>query len=179
MSKIIDFIKKNYAFSILIVLIIIAITIFVIFKLTNKQNLEWTPIEGEVFYEIKKHEANEYKIISVEDQDIANAYYREWIYLVINKPEEAYKMLGSKSKKEYDTFEKFKAWIDQFKTVKTKDNVITAYSYKKSGANNQFIVRSSENMRYRFTENSVWNFKVDILGQERVIKSTKLVTKKR
>ena len=149
MSKIIDFIKKNYAFSILIVLIIIAITIFVIFKLTNKQNLEWTPIEGEVFYEIKKHEANEYKIISVEDQDIANAYYREWIYLVINKPD------------------------------KTKDNVITAYSYKKSGANNQFIVRSSENMRYRFTENSVWNFKVDILGQERVIKSTKLVTKKR
>ena len=57
--------------------------------------------------EIKKHEANEYKIISVEDQDIANAYYREWIYLVINKPEEAYKMLGSKSKKEYDTFEEY------------------------------------------------------------------------
>jgi hypothetical protein len=111
--------------------------------------------------------------------DIAVAYYRNWIYLVVNNPEEAYKMLGSKSKKEFDTYEKFTKWIEQYKTVKTKDNTVTGYSYKKSGGYNTIIVRSSENMRYRFTENSVWNYKVDILGQERVTDTTKLVTKKR
>ena len=179
MSKIVDYIKKNYIFVGLIAFILILIIVVVVIRTNNKQNLEWSPIEGEIPYEIKKHEANEYKIISIEDPDMASAYYREWIYFLVNKPEEAYKMLGSKSKKEYDTYEKFEAWRKQYMTVKTKDSTVTAYSYKTAGKGNEVIVRSSENMRYRFNEKSVWNFTVDILGQERVIQSTTLVTKKK
>jgi hypothetical protein len=179
MNKFVDYIKKNYLFVGIILVVIILLTVLVVIRLNKKTDVDWTPIEGEIPYEIKKHEANEYKIIKIEDEDIAVAYYRNWIYLVVNNPEEAYKMLGSKSKKEFDTYEKFTKWIEQYKTVKTKDNTVTGYSYKKSGGYNTIIVRSSENMRYRFTENSVWNYKVDILGQERVTDTTKLVTKKR
>ena len=179
MNKLKEYIKKNYLFVGLIAFILVLIIILVVVRLNNKQNLEWTPIEGDIPYEIKKHEANEYKIISVEDSDIAGAYYREWVYYLVNKPEQAYKMLGSKSKKEFDTYEKFEKWIKQFVTVKTKDSTATAYHFSKNGKYNEITVRSSENMRYRFNEKSVWNFTVDIIGQERVIQSTTMVTKKK
>lgn len=166
MNKIIDYIKHNYLFVLLALLIIVLFVVFVVVRLKSRVDYSWSPIQGEVAYEIKHHEANEYKIITVEDQDIALQYYKNWIYLVVNKPEEAYGMLSKESLKEFDTYEKFKTWVDRYKTVNTKDNVLTGYSYK-TGGHNEFIVQSSERMRYRFNEYSVWNYKVEILGQAR------------
>ncbi len=178
MNKFKDYVKKNYLFVGLIVVVIIIFTILVVVRINNKNNLKFEPIEGDVAYEIKKHNANEYKIISVEDQDIAIAYYKDWIYLVVNKPEEAYQKLSKKSLKKYDTYEKFKEWVDRYKTVKTKDNTLTGYSFKQNGEHNEILVSSSENMRYRFYEYSVWNYKVEIIGQERKTDKTTIVTKK-
>jgi hypothetical protein len=179
MSRVIEYIKKNYLFVGIILLVIILLVVLVTVRL-NKKELTWEPIEGEVSYDIKRHEANEYKIITVEDQDISIAYYKNWVYLLINKPEEAYTMLSKRSLKEYPTYEKFKEWVDRYVTVKTKDSTLTGYKYEEKGGHNEIVVSTSEHMRYRFNEYSVWNYKVDIIGQERVIdKSTTITTKKK
>ena len=180
MSKVVNYIKNNYIFVGIILLVIILFTVLVVVRLKDKnQNYSWSPIEGEVSYDIKKHEANEYKIITVEDQDIAVSYYRNWIYLVVNNPEEAYKLLSKNSLKEYDTYEKFLAWVNRYKTVNTQNNTLKGYSLKKNGGHNEFVILSSENMKYRLFEYSVWNYKVEIIGQERTTNSTtKLVTTK-
>ena len=180
MNKFKEYVKHNYLFVALIIFVIVLITILVIVRLVNKEKLSYSPIEGEVSYDLKVRDANQYNIIKIEDQDIAVAYYRDWIYLLINKPEEAYKLLGDKSKKEYDTYEKFQKWIKQFVTVKTKDSTLKAYKSKENGGHVEILVSTTESMRYRFIEYSVWNYKVEIIGQERKEPvTTKLITKSR
>jgi hypothetical protein len=167
MHKVIDYIKHNYLFVSLIAFVVILLIVLVCIRLVNKERLSYTPISGEVAYDVRIREANQYNIIKMEDEDIAVAYYRDWIYLLVNKPEEAYKLLDKKSKLEFDTYEKFQTWMKQFVTVKTKDSTLKGYKITESGSHNEILVSSTENMRYRFNEYSVWNYKVEILGQER------------
>jgi len=179
MNKIKEYIKHNYLFVALIAFIIVLVIVLVCIRLANKEELEYTPFYEAIPYDIKTRDANQYNIITVEDQDIAISYYRDWIYLVINKPEEAYKLLDKKSKEEYDTYEKFESWIKQFVTAKTKNSTLKGYKFKKNGGYTQILVSSTENMRYRFNEYSVWNYKVEILGQERKEPvTTKLILQK-
>ena len=178
MNKVKEYIKHNYLFVALVVFVIVLVAILVIVRVSNNEKLEYTPEWEEIPYDIKIHDANDYKIINVDDQDIAIAYYKDWVYLLINKPEEAYAKLDKKSKVEYDTFEKFQQWIKEFVTVKTKDSKLKGYKYKKNGGYNEILVSTNENMRFRFYEYSVWNYKVVIIGKERVEpKTTKPVFK--
>ena len=179
MSRIKDYIKKNYLFVALIAFIIILVTILVVVRIVNKQKLVYDPNYEEVVPIIKHHDANEYQVISMEDQDMAEAYYKDWVYLITNNIKEAYDKLDKKSKEEYDTFEKFENWVKQFVTVKTKTSTLKGYRFKKDGGHNEYLVSTSENMRYRFNEYSVWNYKVVIIGKERnEPKTTKVVIAK-
>ena len=179
MNKVKEYIKHNYLFVALVVFVIVLVTILVVVRVANNEKLEYIPEWEEIPYDIKVHDANEYKIIQVEDQDIAIAYYKDWIYLLLNKPEEAYNKLDKKSKVEYDTYEKFQEWIKQFVTVKTKDSTLKGYKFKESGGANEILVSTTENMRVRFNEYSVWNYKVVIIGKERnEPKTTKVVIAK-
>lgn len=178
MNKFVNFIKKNWLFSILILLIIVIFTVIVILKVTKKnETFEYHPDYSEVYYEIRNRKANEYRIMEVSDEDMAKSYYKDWVYMILNKPEEAYNMLDSNSKKEFDTYEKFEKWIDKYTTSKTKNGKILKYSYKTEASKNEIMILSEDNIRYRFYEYSVNNYKVEILGQERITSSTKLVTK--
>ena len=179
MSRIKDYIKKNYLFVALISFIIVLVIVIVVVRVVNKQKLAYEPDYEEAVPIIKYHDANDYQVISVEDQDMAQAYYKDWVYLITNSPKEAYEKLDKKSKEEYDTYEKFEAWLKQYITVKTKDSTLKGYRFKKDGAHNEYLVSTSESMRYRFNEYSVWNYKVVIIGKERVEpKTTKVVLAK-
>lgn len=179
MSKIKEWFKKNYLFAALIAFILVLLIILVIVRVVNQGKNIYNPEFEAPTLIIKHHEANEYQIIQVDDQDMALAYYKDWVYLLVNNPKEAYEKLDKKSKEEYDSYEKFEKWIKQRVTVKTKTSTLKGYKFKKTGGRNEILVSTTDNMRYRFIEYSVWNYKVVIVGPERnEPKTTKIVLAK-
>lgn len=167
MSKIKGFIKK-YKITITVFAIVICIAVgIILYNYIGGLKIYHDPsLEGGVdTYEIKQLDANEYEIANVDESDIFEQYYKEFMSLLVNNPSEAWKLLTDSNKdlRYHGEYSKFLEDIKLFASTSRMNAGIDRYSYSESG--HKVIVIDKSNYSYSFYEDGVWNYKVSINGQ--------------
>lgn len=166
-----DNIKKIFRENVIIILLgIVIISVFLV-QFISKQ-IEYSKKyesnllnNGEIYYVEHTYEDNEYKVIDVDEFDVINYYYRDYIDKLINDPDAAWDILTDSNKKEMfgTDIDSFMKTVKQIVTVKTKNNKIEKYK-KQSG---KYTIVDSEDHMYTIEDNGVWNYKISYLGQSK------------
>lgn len=173
MNSVKKFISENKVLSIIFIVIIgIAISFFIIDFINDRKIYQSDLYNNEeVPYINKKYEDNEYKVVTISDEDIARHYYRDFIKMVVTNPEEAWKVTIQDGDEETIDFKEdykvFKSYVDKMVTKKTISNDIVRYHYKKGNSYNIITVVDSENYMYEIYEYGIWNYKVGFRGNIR------------
>lgn len=167
MNKVKKIFREN-AFIILLGVIIISIFLVQFISKTIENSKKYSSDlmnNGEIYYIEHKYEDNEYKVINMDEFDIINYYYRDFIKKLVNNPEEAWELLDDNNKSEVfgTDIDAFMTKVKQIVTVKTKNNKIE--KYKKQ--NGKYTIVDTEDHMYVIEDNGVWNYKVSYLGQSK------------
>jgi len=160
MSK---FIKNNFKTIMFILFIGLIVGGIFLYKYIRDNTGEYVPNEGPVDYEIKKYADNQYTVINMDDFDVYNAYYKEFLRLMINNPTVAYTKLSDDCKKvvfnnDYKEFLKYTKNLDKEVMATGKVN-----RYRKD--KRMIYVIDNYDMGYVFIENGVWNYTVYVSGR--------------
>lgn len=118
---------------------------------------------GEIEYIEHKFKDNEYKVVDMDEFDIINYYYRDFITMLINNPEEAWEYIDDNNKEEKfnNDMDTFLDKAKQIVTINSKNNRIEKYRKR----NGKYTIIDSENHMYTIDDDGVWNYKVSYLGQ--------------
>ena len=160
MSK---FIKNNFKTIMFILFLGLIIGGIFLYRYIRNNTGEYVPNDGPVEYEIKRYEDNQYTVINIDDIDVYNSYYKEFLRLMVNNPTVAYAKLSEDCKKIAfnDNYKEF------LKYTKNIDNTVIATGkvnrYRKD--KNKIYIIDNFDMGYVFTENGVWNYTVYISGR--------------
>lgn len=163
-------IKENIPVITIALVLIASIVAYKVIDYVNGKKTYYSGLNTNesVKYENKKYEENEYKIINVSQEAMAQYYYKEIMNEVHNDPKLLWERISDVSKKEKykNDYNEFLKDIAKIKTATSKMNTLTNYGVK--GENkNIYVLVDSEYNKFQVTENGVWNIKVDILSKQR------------
>ncbi len=167
-----DNVKKIFRENALIILIaIVIISVFLVriisksFELGRRYSSSMMN-NSEIPYIEHKYEDNEYKVIDMDEFDIINYYYRDFINKLVNAPLEAWDKLSDDTQLKVfgADSDEFLVTVKKIVTIKTKNNKIE--KYKKE--NGKYTIVDSEDHMYVIEDNGVWNYKVSYLGQSKI-----------
>ena len=156
-------IKENIPVITIALVLIASIVAYKVIDYVNGKKTYYSGLNTNesIKYENKKYEENEYKIINVSQESMAQYYYKEIMNEIHNDQKLIWERISDISKKE-----KFLKDIAKIKTATSKMNTLTNYGVK--GENkNIYVLVDSEYNKFQVTENGVWNIKVDILSKQR------------
>lgn len=150
--------KKTILFIIIIILIVLGVYLF-----TKK-----TP-DDEEFYKadntyFHNYAVNEVVPIYVNEEHIAKKYLSDYVNLMIYHPENAYKLLTTKFRKNnysnYSDYQKYLKTVLSNNFVKAK---VSKYSVTKEKNKKIFTIEDIEGNKFKFIEKSIMNYEVEIL----------------
>lgn len=165
-----NFIKVNKGLVIIFTLtILIALTVFIYNKTTGEETYEKNLTEEEatdVEYIKKNYQVNEYRNVTIDLIDLLNEYYRDYVDKLINSPKEAYEMLTSESKEDFENdFEKFNNYVKKIKTIGLKTSKVTEYRTNK-GRITSYDIIDSEGNKFTIYEKSIWDLEITFKGRK-------------
>lgn len=162
---------ENKKMSIGLALVIIVFLIIGVIAYERKSNIKLeeeydrdklTEIDGNV-----KFDVGEYRFITISEQDIVVAYYKNFINLVNENPKKAWDMISNDCKKDmFDyTYAEFEKYINKYLVSTAKDKyTVEKYKYKNGNRENTIELVDSQNILYKFNEKAVWDYTVDIIA---------------
>lgn len=163
MDNVKNIIKENKLMIIALILVIIAIvTVGVLNNKKENQVKEGRNPEkiDQVEYVKVNHKVNEYQNMVIDDLDVLEEYYEEFITLLCEKPKEAYLKLSVSSKNKY-TEEEFLKYVKSIKTVNTKNNKLTSYR-KSRDSDRTYDIKDSEGNHFVLYEKAVWDYQITL-----------------
>ena len=160
MSKFIKDNKKTITF-ITIVLIIVGIIFAYRYITINIGTYE--PSHEPVKIEIRKYEANEYNVVTMNKEVVYRSYYKYFINLLLNDPTKAYNMLTNETKEKMfsNDINNFLDYVNKLNKSVLRTADISRYNDEKD----KIIVVDNTEASYSFYENGVWNYTVEINKQ--------------
>lgn len=167
MSSVWKFIRENI---ILVAIAIIVVSIFLIGVISRL--IEGSKIYNPEFMNQEKipyvehqYKDNEYKVIDVDEFDVINYYYRDFIVKLVDNPRLAWDYISASNKKEMFNDDRgiFVETAKKMTTVNTRNNKIV--KYRKEGR--KYTIIDSEEQMYTIEDDGVWNYKISYLGQSK------------
>ena len=171
MDKVKEIISENKVLIIvLLVILSIGIAYFIIDYIAGKKIYNSGLNSNEsVNYIEKKYDDNEYKVMRIDEVDMVQLYYKDFVNKMINNPQKAWEYTFQNGEnnsinfgKKYDVFKKE---LDKIITKKTNSNIVVKYLYENEDDYNIITIIDSENYKYEFYEYGVWKYKVSFRGQ--------------
>ena len=151
----------------LVIILLLIVSIMVIIKIINNNKLNKSyeiDNSGEVYYEIKKNKANEYKIMNVDEEFIINSYFNYIKKILVNDKVKAYQLLNKSDLDKYKTQEEFDNYVNKIISDDFLNRSIQKYNI--SGVGTRVItIIDDRNYKYVINEDGVWNIKYSIIGQ--------------
>ena len=151
----------------LVIILLLIISIMVIIKIINNNKLNKSyeiDNSNEVYYEIKKNKANEYKIMNVDEEFIINSYFNYIKKILVNDKVKAYQLLNKSELDKYKTQEEFNNYVNKIISDDFLNRSIQKYNI--SGVGTRVItIIDDRNYKYVINEDGVWNIKYSIIGQ--------------
>lgn len=109
----------------------------------------------------EKYNYNEFQLIDVSTEVLIRRYFIDFKQKMLNEPEEAYKLLDSKTKEKYSDYFSFKTYIDN-NIDYIEAITIKGYTTKKLKNSNVYKVIDQYDNRYTFTAKAVMVYKVTL-----------------
>ena len=151
----------------LVIILLLIISIMVIIKIINNNKLNKSyeiDNSNEVYYEIKKNKANEYKIMNVDEEFIINSYFNYIKKILVNDKVKAYQLLNKSDLDKYKTQEEFNNYVNKIISDDFLNRSIQKYNI--SGVGTRVItIIDDRNYKYVINEDGIWNIKYSIIGQ--------------
>ena len=151
----------------LVIILLLIISIMVIIKIINNNKLNKSyeiDNSNEVYYEIKKNKANEYKIMNVDEEFIINSYFNYIKKILMNDKVKAYQLLNKSDLDKYKNQEEFNNYVNKIISDDFLNRTIEKYNI--SGVGTRVItIIDDRNYKYVINEDGVWNIKYSIIGQ--------------
>lgn len=147
--------KKN---KILLILIVFIFLIFVVVKLIidNNKTLIGHELIDEYESIYKKYDVNEYTVINISDEQLANIYLNNFKYYLVNDIDYAYGLLDNDYKKiKFGTIENF---TDYVKKIEYNNFSIKEYSVDSNKEFIEVILLNDEKIIFKI--NGVLDYKV-------------------
>ena len=160
MSK---FIKENKKTITFVVVVLIVVGIIFAYRYITLNIGTYSPAEGPAVLEIKKYEANEYNVVTINKEIVYRSYYKDFINLLINDPKKAYEKLDTETRERlfsnsYDSFTDYVSKLD-------KNVLMSADISRYNDEKDKIIVIDTTESGYTFFENGVWNYTVSLAGR--------------
>lgn len=160
-----NFIKENIWLFLLLFVVVFGLGGYKLYSVVRFKINENAEFNGAVVKElpntIKQYEANEYKIIEKDDQDLAEFYLSKIVKIWLNDPGELYELCDVKVKESYKSKEDFVYRMNKFKTTSTKVSTVDAYSVK----GGTIVIQTNENMQFKLVTNGINDFKITYIGK--------------
>lgn len=164
MNAIKQFVKENLLLSILFVIVVgtfIGSGIYKGIKNAVDSNTKYEVKTEEVEYINRNYEVNEYKIITKDEQDLAEFYYKKIRYMWLNDPGAIYDLMSEKCKSYYDSRDAFINYINKFKSSKTASSYVDYY--KVTGTN--IIIMTNESVEFKLEHKGINDYKITLVAK--------------
>lgn len=171
MNKVKTFIRENLALSLAVFVVIAILLTFAIIDFLKDHKIYESNLNNgnEVNYISKKYADNEYRVITMSDEDLLNRYYQYYIRNIVNHPEEAWKITYQNGEnRAYNFNGDYQSFLEYTKKIITKttsNNEIKKYKITKDTRYNIINLIDSENQMYEIYEYGIWDFKVAFKGR--------------
>ncbi len=153
-------IKKSDFKLLGIALIFLAIISVIIYLIVNSDKTKVYSFDQET---IKKenYAANEVIPIYVDEEELIKNYYTEFINLLMNNREEAYKLIETNIKKDdYPTLEKFNLRIDEMTLNGLFESKVKEYRKSTDGEKNIYYITDTNGNIITIIEKSIMDYDV-------------------
>ena len=154
------FIKDNKKTITFIAIVLVIVGIIFIYRYVTINIGVYEPSHEPAKIEIRKFNANEYNVVTIDKEIVYRSYYKYFINLLINNPVKAYDMLTNETKENLfdNEYNKFSDYVKKLnKSVLLKAD-ISRYNDEK----NRIIIVDNTESSYTFYEKGTWNFTVGL-----------------
>jgi len=157
--------KKLHIALAIVVALIVLLGVFAFIHFSEKEANEEVFKESPDTYldQTVNYDVGEYRYISVSEQDLLIAYYKNFINEVKNNPKDAWNMLTDDCKEDkfHNLYSEFESFVKKY----LKSSIMDTYTVKKySTKNNKLSLVDSQNILYNIKENGIWNYKIEIVA---------------
>lgn len=118
--------------------------------------------EFNVTNELKeKYEYNEFQVINVTTEMLIQRYFVDFKSKLLTSPKEAYDLLSSESKKEFDNYTSFSEFINN-NIEQIRTSTIEKYTIQNFDNSQRYIVLDQYNNKYTFTAKAILVYEVTL-----------------
>jgi hypothetical protein len=160
-----NFFKENlFLFLVFFVVVFgfLGLTIYNAIRDYRDEHTEYVkePIE-EVTEMIRSYEANEYKIISKDDQDLAEYYLKQLVTIWDKDPGKLYDLMTTTARSEYTSREDAINKLNELKSSKVLRSAIDSYKVEKGTV----IILTDQGIEFKLNTNGINDYKITFMGQ--------------
>lgn len=110
--------------------------------------------------EIKNYEANEYKIITTTDQDLAEFYLHELVTMWNTDPGKLYDLMTDKAKNTYSSRDDCINTLNKMKNSNIMSSTVAYYKVNKA----EVIIETNDHRQFKLITNGINDYKIAYLG---------------
>lgn len=145
--------------GLIIGLLILVLFTFIVYKINTKKKEN---IDNRPDYNIlKNYHINEVIPIYVTDEDLAKKYLSEYVNLLINNREEAFKLVNAETLVEkFIDYNSFNNYVKNMMTSSFVKATVKSYSYDIENGQKIMRVIDLDNNKFIFAEESLMNYTV-------------------
>ncbi len=165
-----EFVKTHKVIVIILIMLIVFSALIIFFK-NREENKTYTSPEIEnIPYDKKQYAKNEYRVINMQEEDVYELYYHDFLNKMLNDKEAAWNILDSETKAEQfnDRYDNYETYLKNNITKNTHNNKVLKYQVTEMGTQRKISVVDSEGYVYTFNENGVFNYNVHIDGKTKI-----------
>lgn len=109
----------------------------------------------------EKYEYNEFQVINVTTEMLIQRYFVDFKSKLLTSPKEAYDLLSSESKKEFDNYTSFSEFINN-NIEQIRTSTIEKYTIQNFDSSQRYIVLDQYNNKYTFTAKAILVYEVTL-----------------
>ena len=160
-----DFFKEN-AFLFLVFFVIVfgfvGLTVYNGIRDARLNNEKYeTQLPEEMPLVIRSYEANEYKVITKSDQELAEYYLKQLVTYWYNDPGKLYDLMTDKEKNEYSSREEAVNRLTKLRSSKVLQSKVDAYKVEAGVV----TILSDQGIEFKLSTNGINDYKISFMGQ--------------
>lgn len=156
------FLKENKIVLVLILTFVIVLIAFLVYRFVNNQQ-KFVYNDEEYIMSPKKYGVNEYSLVNIDDEQMANIYLNNYKNMLISNRSEAYSLLNDEYKNlKYPTIESFNQYVD---SIDFSNIILDRYGVHKCNAGTCYYLYDKNNNEYIFRAFSVMEYEVYLDGE--------------
>ena len=160
-----SFFKENILLFLLLFVVVFGLLGYKVYQFAHEkrnENIIYGEHEPTVLPDvIRSYEANEYKVIEKDDQDLAEYYLNKIIKIWMKNPGDLYDYLTEKTKNSFKTKEEFIKKLDHMKSSFTQSSIVDKYLVE----NSSVTIQTNEGIQIKVISHGINDFEISYIGK--------------